>query len=170
DVTGTVQGEYKPEFAGDPTQIDPFPYEDVSARGPEILIQSWNLDSDPGWTTEGAWAFGTPTGGGSACGDPTSGYTGSNVYGYNLAGDYSNSMPAYCLTTTSVNCSGYQNVVLKYARWLGVESSYFDNASVEVSNDGAGWTTVWANSTGSICDGQWVPVFYDISAVADLQS
>ncbi|MFP6596163.1 MAG: hypothetical protein VCC01_01790, partial [Candidatus Hydrogenedentota bacterium] len=48
----------------------------------------FNMDSNPGWTTEGAWAFGTPTGGGTNSGDPTSGHTGSNVYGYNLSGDY----------------------------------------------------------------------------------
>ena len=48
----------------------------------------FNFDSNPGWTTEGQWAYGMPTGGGSHYMDPTSGYTGSNVYGYNLAGDY----------------------------------------------------------------------------------
>ncbi len=169
EVSGTVEGEYKPEFASDPTQVAPFPYEDVSAQGPEVVIATWNFDNDPGWSTEGQWAFGTPTGGGSYCGDPNSGYTGSNVYGYNLNGDYSDNMPAYYLTTTPINCSGYENIYLTFMRWLGVESSYWDKAAVEVSNNGITWTTVWANSTNSICDGAWVPVTYDISTVADFQ-
>jgi len=57
------------------------------------VIASWNFDSDPCWVTEGRWAFGQPTGGGGFCGDPNSGYTGSNVYGYNLGGNYENYMP-----------------------------------------------------------------------------
>jgi hypothetical protein len=41
------------------------------------------LDTDPGWSREGDWAFGRPTGGGGGGGfnpDPTSGYTGTNVW------------------------------------------------------------------------------------------
>ncbi len=51
------------------------------------LQYSWSMDTNPGWTTEGDWAFGKPTGGGGGFGnpDPTSGYTGDNVYGYNLS-------------------------------------------------------------------------------------
>jgi parallel beta-helix repeat protein len=169
NITGTVQGEYKPQFADDSNCVATFPYEEVIAQGAEFVIASWNFDSDPGWTTEGQWAFGKPTGGGSFCGDPSSGYTGSNVYGYNLSGNYVNNMPVYYLTTSAVDCSACENVHLRFMRWLGVESSYFDNASIEVSNDGANWTTVWGNSADAMCDGQWVSVIYNISAVADLQ-
>jgi parallel beta-helix repeat protein len=169
NATGTVHGEHKPEFAADPTQIAAFPYEDVGAQGPDVVITSWNFNSNPGWTTEGQWAFGQPTGSGSSCGDPTSGYTGSNVYGYNLNGDYEDDMPAYYLTTPAIDCSGYENVSLRFMRWLGVESSYFDNASIEVSNDGTNWIKVWQNPTSTTCDGQWVSVTYDISMVADLE-
>jgi parallel beta-helix repeat protein len=169
NITGTVQGEYKPEFAGDSNCVAVFPHEDIIAQGPEFVIASWNFDSDPGWTTEGQWAFGQPAGDGSFCRDPSSGYTGSNVYGYNLDGDYQDDMPVYYLTTSAIDCSAYENVHLRFMRWLGVESSYFDNASIEISNDGANWTTVWSNSADAICDGQWVSVTYDISTVADLQ-
>ena len=62
-------------------------------------IVYFQLDTNPGWSTEGQWEFGVPTGGGYYCSDPTSGHTGSNVYGYNLAGDCPNTMPPYCLTT-----------------------------------------------------------------------
>lgn len=134
------------------------------------VIVCFPLDTDPAWSTEGQWAFGVPLGGGSHCGDPTSGHTGTNVYGYNLAGDYTNNMPAYRLTTTALDCSGYRDITLSFWRWLGVEDAYWDHAKVEVSNDGINWTTVWNHTGGSFCDGAWIECVYDISAVADDQS
>ncbi|MHC4610576.1 MAG: Ig-like domain-containing protein, partial [Planctomycetota bacterium] len=61
----------------------------VTVGGPQVVYY-FALDSDPGWSTEGDWAFGQPAGAGGANGgpDPTSGHTGNNEYGYNLAGDY----------------------------------------------------------------------------------
>ncbi len=130
----------------------------------------WTLADDPGWTTEGAWAWGQPTGGGGEHGgpDPTSGYTGDFVYGYNLNGDYTNSLPASHLTTPAINCSGLFGVHLDFWRWLGVESPTYDRAAVQVSNDGTQWTTVWANPS-EITDTAWTPMDLDISSVADDQ-
>ena len=129
---------------------------------------AFNLDADLGWTTQGQWAFGQPTGGGSHYGDPTSGHTGDNVYGYNLAGDYANNMPEYSLTTTAINCLNVQGAELRFQRWLGVER--FDHATVAVSNDAADWTTLWENPEGStVSDSSWNQITFDISAVADVQ-
>jgi len=175
NVTGTSSGEYKPEFPGDATEVAPFPYEHVGARGPEVVIAAWNFErrgSNRDWTPEGQWDFGIPTGGESMwspCSDPNSGYTGNLVYGYNLAGDYEDDMPAYYLTAPPIDCSGHNNVYLEFMRMLGVESSLFDNASIEASNDGSNWTTIWVNPTSDLCDGQWVKVSYNISDVAALQ-
>ncbi|MCD6162798.1 MAG: carboxypeptidase regulatory-like domain-containing protein [candidate division Zixibacteria bacterium] len=134
------------------------------------IVYEWNLDTNPGWTTEGQWAYGQPTGGGGSYGspDPTSGYTGDNVYGYNLNGDYPNSMAETHLTSTSIDCSGLGNVTLKFRRWLGVETSSYDHAYVRVSNDGTNWTTVWSNP-GDIADYAWVVQEFDISSIADNQ-
>ncbi len=135
------------------------------------LIYSFPLDSDAGWSVEADWAFGQPLGQGGEYGgpDPDSGHTGSNVYGYNLAGDYENDMPVYGLTTTAIDCSDLISVTLKFWRWLGVEENLYDHASVQVSNDGTNWTTVWENS-GTIADSAWLQQEYDISAVADGQA
>ena len=75
--------------------------------GVPALVYSVNLESDPGWTTAGQWAYGAPTGGGGEYGnpDPTSGYTGTNVLGYNLAGDYANNLAETHLVTTAIDCS-----------------------------------------------------------------
>ncbi|MFM7808009.1 MAG: proprotein convertase P-domain-containing protein, partial [Planctomycetota bacterium] len=132
------------------------------------LIYSEPLNTNPGWATTGQWAFGVPTGGGATTGakDPTSGATGSNVYGYNLAGDYTNSMPAYTLTSTAFDCSGLIGTKVSFKRWLNVESSTYDKASFSVSNDGTTWTTVWQNGA-TLKETAWGSVTYDISGVAD---
>jgi hypothetical protein len=142
---------------------------EVVAPEPE-LVYSFLLNSDPGWTTEGQWAFGQPTGGGSHDHDPTAGHTGSSVYGYNLAGDYTNNMPARYLTTTAINCRDLLDVELRFWRWLGVESSEFDHAAVDVSNDGSNWTEVWANPAEATSDTSWTQMAFDISAIAERES
>ncbi|UCG31612.1 MAG: hypothetical protein JSU68_08080 [Phycisphaerales bacterium] len=135
--------------------------------GPSPLHQFW-MDADPGWSCEGQWAFGVPTGGGSHDGDPTSGHTGANVYGYNLNGDYTNNMPEEFLTVGPLDCADATGVELRFWRWLGVEWP-FDHAHVAVSNNGRDWTMVWEASGATISDSSWTEILLDISAVADDQ-
>ncbi len=132
------------------------------------LQYSYRMNSNPGWTTEGLWAWGQPTGGGGQHGspDPTSGYTGSAVYGYNLSGDYENDLSEQHLTTEAFDCSKMSQVTLKFRRWLGVEENAFDHASVQVSTDGNTWSPVWENSS-SVTDSEWVLQSFDISTIAD---
>ncbi len=131
----------------------------------------WPLDEDPGWTTDGAWEFGVPLGSGGEHGspDPGSGYTGTNVYGYNLSGDYPANLPENHLTTGPIDCSELTQVGLKFWRWLGVESNVYDHAYVKVSTDGTTWETVWENG-GEVADGSWGQQEFDLSAIADGQS
>jgi C1A family cysteine protease len=140
------------------------------AVGGPVVHYAWSLDEDPGWSREGQWGFGQPAGGGGQSGgpDPTSGYTGDNVFGYNLNGDYSDNMSEMNLTTNAIDCSGLSIVTLRFQRWLGVEMPLFDHAYVRVSNDGTSWTTVWENEI-EIADTEWRPVEFDISALADDQ-
>ncbi|HPQ40682.1 MAG TPA: dockerin type I domain-containing protein, partial [bacterium] len=127
----------------------------------------WDMDDDPGWTPEGQWAWGVPQGSG---GDPSAGFTGDNVYGYNLAGQYSNNMSQTYLTTDTINCANFTDVEVRFMRWLGIESSTYDHAAFEVSSDGAAWTTIWQHSGSSFTDPGWQSMVYDISAVADGQA
>ena len=100
---------------------------------------------------------------------PPRGYTGTNVYGYNLAGDYANNLPEYHLTTTALDCS-QPGRPSPYASGAGSASSSrsYDHAYVRVSNDGVNWTTVWQNGA-EITDAAWQLVEYDLGAVADGQ-
>jgi hypothetical protein len=143
--------------------------------GVPVPIYAFDLSTDPGWSRTGSWAWGTPTGGGGEYGnpDPTSGYTGPNVYGYNLSGDYTNNMSEQYLTTTAIDCSNLTQVQLKFRRWLNVETATYDHAYVRVSNDGSSWTTSWQNPSGSgnhVTDSSWGLQSYDISSVADDQA
>jgi agmatine deiminase len=139
--------------------------------GAPTLQYEWTMDTDPGWTTEGAWAFGQPTGGGGEYGgpDPTSGFTGSNVYGYNLNGDYPGNLSEQDLTTAAIDCSNLDRVSLRFMRWLGVEQPQYDHAYIRVSTDGTNWSTIWSNGS-TIEDTSWQQQEFDISQYADGQS
>jgi hypothetical protein len=138
--------------------------------GQPTVQYEWSLDTDPGWQTEGGWAFGKPAGGGGQVGspDPTSGHTGDNVYGYNLEGDYPNKMPAYDLTTEPIDCSKLDVVILRYWRWLGVEDANFDKATISLSTDGETWSTVWENAE-LVVDSAWTEQEVDLTALAARQ-
>ncbi|MBP7747609.1 MAG: M28 family peptidase [Phycisphaerae bacterium] len=146
-------------------------YAATAAYGITVAYEN-TFDSNPGWTTTGQWAFGTPTGGGSNNHDPTSGHTGSYVYGYNLAGDYANNLPVRYLTTPAFDCTGQTHVQLEFWRWLGVESnSNYDQATVEASNNGTSWSVIWsATSTGAaVADTAWKLQVFDLATIADNQ-
>ncbi len=140
------------------------------AIGEMAVVFEETFDTDPGWSTEGLWAFGHPTGGGGQYGgpDPTNGYTGSNVYGYNLNGDYENYLPERHLTSTAIDCTNLTDVHLKFWRWLGVEQPAYDHAYIRISTNGSIWATVWEN-TSEIADEAWTEIDIDISAYADNQ-
>ncbi len=132
------------------------------------LVHGWNMDTDPGWSAEGDWAWGVPQGQGGEYGepDPAAGHTGANVYGFALDGDYANDMPERHLTAGPIDCSQLQAVTLKFHRWLNVERSAYDHAYLRVSTDGVDWTTVWENEA-AVTDDAWSQQSHDISALAD---
>ncbi len=135
--------------------------------GTPVVAYDFPLDVDPGWLTDGLWAFGVPQG---LAGDPTSGFTGSNVYGYNLAGAYEDNLPPQYLTTLPMNCTGLSRVTLEFQRWLGIESASFDSASVEVSTNGTDWSAIWNHSgTGDLEETAWSLQSFNAGAVADGQ-
>jgi hypothetical protein len=137
-------------------------------------IHVYSLDTQPPSFMDGEWEYGVPLGqGGTAHGnpDPTSGATGTNVFGVNLAGDYSTapSGPWY-LTLRPVDCSDLYQTELHYMRWLNLEGPPYAYGTVEVSNNGLNWIPVWENDGGTITDSSWNQEVLDISAIADGQS
>ncbi len=148
--------------------------QNISLNVSEPLVYSFSLSTDPGWPRQGEWAFGQPAGlGGTSQSnpDPTSGFTGTNVFGVNLNGDYSTTVAGpYYLTVGPLDFTGVGGAALQFERWLNTDVSPYVFATVDVSNDGANWTSVFANGATPITDSSWNLEQYDISAVADNQS
>lgn len=134
--------------------------------GTPVLAYDFPLNVNPGWVTEGQWQFGQPQGQG---GDPATAYTGLYVYGYNLAGAYSDNLSPTHLTALPLNCTGLSRVTLDFARWLGVEAAAWDGASVEVSTDGREWFPAWSHSGDDLVETAWSLQSYHIGPVADDQ-
>jgi len=146
----------------------------VAATNELIIAFEEDMSTNPGpeWVSSGGdWEWGQPTGQGGehGCADPTSGYTGNNVYGYNLNGDYTNYMDAYSLTSPAIDCAGMTGTRFRFQRWLGVERNLYDHAYVQVSNDGLNWITIWENPEQQTEDCEWHYMEYDISDYADDQ-
>ncbi len=137
----------------------------VTTGSPSCPSIEENLDGDPGWqidngTFSNGWEFGPPSLAGPG---PTAAFTGTNVYGTNLDGNYSDGA-AYFLTAGPYDLSTLRHAELRFARWLQSETG-FDIARVEIQTGGSGaWQPVWE---GFGRDTAWVPVRYDISALAD---
>ncbi|MBX3351886.1 MAG: hypothetical protein KF684_03045 [Phycisphaeraceae bacterium] len=120
-----------------------------------------------GWTgfSPGGWEFGQPLGMGYNGQDPTSGYTGDNVIGFNLAGDYPDRMPATHLVSPPIDLTGVTGSRVSFRRRIGLSAG--DTVEFAISTDGVAWTPLYSVSTLLIGEKQWRRREYDISKWAD---
>jgi hypothetical protein len=140
--------------------------------GMPICMFTCNMDSDPGWATQGEWAFGQPTGQGGSNGfpDPACGCTGMNVYGVNLNGDYSPVYGGpYYLTLGPLNFASAKDAVVSFKRWLNTDYQPYVYAMVEASPDGSSWATLWTNGTKIIKEQAWTAWALDLPATLNNQ-
>ncbi|CAN5713308.1 hypothetical protein BH11MYX2_BH11MYX2_04790 [soil metagenome] len=114
------------------------------------------------------WQIGAPMGLG---GDPKTAHGGTNVLGIDLDNDgtYRNNISTWA-ESPDIDLQGHTNVRLQYYRWLGVEDSAYDEASI-FAND----QQVWTNSTSvtggtdagiASVDHEWAFHDVDLSAQA----
>jgi len=144
-----------------------------------------DFSTDLGWTVvntpfgtgtfDGAWERGEPAGDGSR-GDPATcfGGSGSCYLTGNRPGNSDVDHGATTLTSPVIDASGYDNVIVSYARWFSNNtgaSPETDTFDVEVSADGG---TQWVEleivgptSSSPIGDvsGGWVFVQYDLTGI-----
>jgi hypothetical protein len=139
-----------------------------------VKFYNFTMDTNPGWTVQGEWAFGQPAGGGGDRNpnpDPTAGVTGTNVYGVNLSisGNYSTTVGGpYYLTAGPFDCQYYVHIRLRFWRWLNVDKGQYVPCTVEVSNNGTDWQSLWQNDADqATTDSSWQQMEYDVSADAD---
>jgi hypothetical protein len=139
-----------------------------------VVAYSANMNSNPGWTLESYWGYGTPSGvDGSTMdcyGEPAAGYTGSGVIGYRLSSPYyvDDNSPTNYATTPAIDCSGIENATLEFRCWLGATINWGGDARVQISTNGSSWSDVWVAGSGySYHAGTWPLWTFDISAIAD---
>jgi len=140
------------------------------------ILYSTDFSTDPatdGWSgfTAGQWEWGTATASSGCSGsqDPAEDNSPSgdnNIVGYAIGACYTNSLPETYLDSPVFDCTGYDNVFVDFYRFLGVESSSYDHASVDVSVDGTTWTNIWDHTEGSFSDPSWTHIQYNISTIA----
>jgi cysteine-rich repeat protein len=130
-------------------------------------IYCTTFDQDPQWKQAGnhgiEWQVASPQG---LSGDPATPYTGTLVLGTNVTGDgrYLANEISYT-ETPEIDVSGYVDVRLQYRRWLTVEDSEFDVATIAVNKH-----EVWRNATSPLSidhiDKEWR--FHDIDLTPQL--
>jgi hypothetical protein len=135
----------------------------------DVQLYAQDFESGaPGWThamvaTQDDWHIGDPAGlSGTGWVDPQTAAGGVSVYGNDLGntingqaynGAYQNNVNNYLLSPV-INCSGRTNVRLRFKRWLTVQASPNDNATISVNS-----VPVWTNpSTGNLVDTSWQAV------------
>lgn len=146
----------------------------------QILCEGFESD-DGGYThalldgevSEGAddWMWGIPQG---AVGDPTMAAEGSFVWGNDLAPEGFNG--AYqggkvnALFSPAYDTTGYDNVILRYRRWLNVEDGSMDQATIYVSGSQVWQNEASAEGTLNHEDRRWAWHYVPLNGLADNSS
>jgi hypothetical protein len=123
-------------------------------------VYSANMSGNPGWTLDSGWEYGAPNYD-SGFEGPPAGFTGPNIIGYNLSGNYGGNLPQRNATTPVIDASGVSSLTLRFRRWLGLRNN--DTAIIQVSTNGSTWLDVWSSS-GRIDDTSWTDVQYALPA------
>lgn len=165
--TGPGSVSYRVEAAHSTGQLLTFPESgDLSySVGNDIVVFSDGFETDLGWVsqqiaTQNDWQRGVPNGSsgtssGVAWSDPSSAFSGANVYGNDLGpagfnGAYQPNV-SNSLTSPSINVAGQSGLKLRFRRWLTVEEGIFDQAKIFVNG-----VEVWANPVnGNLVDTSW---------------
>lgn len=126
-------------------------------HGASAGVDDWRISS----------AVGSPNGSYGKAGDPTSAYSGTNIWGTDLGagtqdGEYEDDTSSW-LHSPSLDLSSAAGAKLTFQRWLKVEKGTYDQARVSVNG-----TLFWENESGTDhTDTAWHEMEFDISSVAD---
>jgi hypothetical protein len=157
---------------------DEFRFNDTIRLSLNIYEPIFKDDFENGqfWYLTGEFEIDKPKGlgGGTGNPDPKTAFSGNYVLGTDLTGqgqhqgDYENDLAFYdeYAQSPAINCSKYENVILKFKRYLGIDIRNFDNASVELF-DGLNWDKLWANAGTAIMDTNWSEQIINLTDYAE---
>jgi hypothetical protein len=142
-----------------------------------FFFDDFETSDDNGWThasygdssnSQDDWQHATPQGkSGSGWSDPSSAYSGTNVWGNDLGpsgwnGEYQGNVHSY-LRSPIIDCTDASGTSLRFWRWLTVEEGIYDNARILVNG-----SVAWSNpNNGNLVDTAWSVQEVDISTWAD---
>ncbi len=151
DVDTDDGGDASVPSGGD---INPFSF----AVGEQVELYFEDFEDDDGGyshellegtASEGAddWMWGTPLGMG---GDPDFAYSGDMLWGNDLGGGNYNGQyqneKLNQLSSAAIEVAPYNELLVQFQRWLGVEDGYYDQANVLV-DDAVAWTNHATNQS-----------------------
>ena len=143
--------------------------------GGVITLYSNTFENADGLALTGNWEVGVPNQG--AVSGPDSAYTGSQVLGTYLNGNYENNLNIYA-TLPPISTVNRTNIRLEFRRWLGVaflqtgnpNGRHRDDARIHYSLDGKdNWTQLW-ESNGSFNEGAWSQQSFNLPTALNNQS
>lgn len=128
-----------------------------------VTLYSNTFQNADGLTLTGNWEVGIPDQG--SVGGPGRAYTGDNVLGTYLNGNYANNINIFA-TLPPISTVNRTNIQLEFRRWLGVAyatsgqpaSRPGGKARLHYSIDeGQTWSELFSNGNSPLIDNQWSP-------------
>lgn len=139
--------------------------------GDRVVFFLEDFSAEQGWTGLGGaseWQIGAAVGAGGDPADDHSPSADKFVLGNDLTsvGTYANNIGSTgWVVSPIIDCSNATSIFMTYYHQLGVESSSYDHAYLEVY-DGTAWVQLYANSA-TLNETSWTESVYDLSAAAD---
>lgn len=129
-----------------------------------VYSNTFEGDSDEGWThgsnRQDKWERGMHGETDFPRFDPEIPYSGTHMWGLRLnkSGNYPANHDTW-LNSPVFDCSGYNQVVLRFKRWLSVEKGIYDHAHVKINGN-----TVWSNPQAEdLIDTSWQDILMDVT-------
>ena len=180
-VNGVLTGNgisgylYIPSQAGVGVDSVKYSVDSMYISKASIFYDDFNVER--GWTgidsnyTDSKWERGKAIASIACSGsaDPSTDATGDSkgyILGNRIGSCYDNNLATtYYVNSPIINCTGADNIHLRFKRNAGCEGNTWDNMNIDVFN-GTAWTTIFKNDLSNFNDTDWVSVVYDVNNYA----
>ena len=146
---------------------------ELDDQGGTLTLFESDFATNPGFSLGSGWAVGPPDQ--AAVGGPGQAYTGDNVLGTYLSGNYPVGVGTEAVSPV-FDFTGATNVTVSFRRWLGLDrqGSGFnidqDRGTLHYSIDGGSWYQIFRHSFGAMDDGGWTDISYVLNEAVEGES